>query len=63
MNLAFFAFSSWSEKLILNVITAFFFLSYENHAMDDSNNNIIIRQSLLGYLASEATCTGNISSG
>ena len=31
--------------------------------MDDSNNNIIIRQSLLGYLASEAKYTGNISSG
>ena len=40
-----------------------FFLSYENYAMDDSNNKIIIRQSLLGYLASEVTCTGYISSG
>ena len=39
-----------------------FFLSYENYAMDDSNNKII-RQSLLGYLASEVTCTGYISSG
>ena len=38
-----------------------FFLSYENHAMDDINNNIIIRHSLLGYLASEVT--NNISSG
>ena len=40
-----------------------FFLSYENYAMDDSNDKIIIRQSLLGYLASEVTCTGYISSG
>ena len=39
-----------------------FFLSYENHAIDN-NNNIIIRHSLLGYLASETTCTCNISSG
>ena len=39
-----------------------FFLPYKNDAMDDnSNNNIVIRYSLLGYLASEAT--DNISSG
>ena len=39
-----------------------FFLPYKNDAMDDNNNNnIVIRYSLLGYLASEAT--DNISSG
>ena len=62
MNLAFFRFCKSSKELILNMITTFF-LSYENHAMDDSNNKIIIRHSLLGYLASEVTCTGYISSG
>ena len=29
--------------------------------MDDNNNNNIIRHSLLGYLAPEATSTDNIS--
>ena len=64
MNLPFFRFCKWSKELILNVITTFF-LSYKDHAMamDDSNNNIIICHSLLGYLASEVTSTGNISSG
>ena len=62
MNLAFFRFFKSSKELILNVITTFF-LSYKDHAIDDSNNNIIIRHSLLGYLASEVTSTGNISSG
>ena len=62
MNLAFFRFCKSSKELILNVITTFF-LSYKDHAIDDSNNNIIIRHSLLGYLASEVTSTGNISSG
>ena len=41
MNLAFFRFCKPSKELILNVITTFF-LSYKDHAMDDSNNNIII---------------------
>ena len=58
MNLAFFRFCKSSKELILNMITTFF-LSYENHAMDDSNNKIIIRHSLL----EEVTCTGYISSG
>ena len=65
MNLAFFRFCKSSKELILNVITTFF-LSYKdncNIAMDDSNNNIIICHSLLGYLASEVTSTGNISPG
>ena len=62
MNLAFFRFSKSSKELILNVITTFF-LSYKDHAIDDSNSNIIICHSLLGYLASEVTSTGNISSG
>ena len=46
MNLAFFRFCKSSKELILNVITTFF-LSYKDHAMDDSNNNIIICHSLL----------------